>query len=72
MSTVLYEFADSIKDLLSTSNAIDFVENMPSPRFIKSHLPLQLLPSELDKIKPKVSLCAEDLLHNNDKYLRLP
>ncbi|CAH0554475.1 unnamed protein product [Brassicogethes aeneus] len=54
MSTVLFEFAESIKDLLSTSNAIDFVENMPSPRFIKSHLPLQLLPYQLDKVKPKV------------------
>lgn len=27
---------------------------MPSPRFIKSHLPLQLLPNKLNTINPKV------------------
>ncbi|XP_059490649.1 luciferin sulfotransferase-like [Neocloeon triangulifer] len=33
---------------------VDIVESMPSPRFIKTHLPLELLPKQLDTVKPKI------------------
>ncbi|XP_030749751.1 sulfotransferase family cytosolic 1B member 1-like [Sitophilus oryzae] len=36
------------------SDSLSFVENMPSPRFIKSHLSLELLPKKLFTVKPKV------------------
>nr|XP_014280906.1 sulfotransferase 1A3 isoform X2 [Halyomorpha halys]XP_014280907.1 sulfotransferase 1A3 isoform X2 [Halyomorpha halys] len=35
-------------------NTIDVAENMPSPRFIKSHLPPGLLPKQLFQVKPKI------------------
>ncbi|CAB3381573.1 Hypothetical predicted protein [Cloeon dipterum] len=33
---------------------VEIVESMPSPRFIKTHLPLELLPKQLDVVKPKI------------------
>ncbi|RZB73451.1 amine sulfotransferase [Asbolus verrucosus] len=52
MSTVFIEYHQSFGHLVE--NSVDYVNNLPSPRFIKSHLPLGLLPAELDKIKPKI------------------
>nr|CAD7206139.1 unnamed protein product [Timema douglasi] len=37
-------------------NSVDLVESMPSPRYIKSHLPLELLPAQLDVVRPKLLL----------------
>lgn len=36
-------------------NSVEQVENTPSPRCIKTHLPWDLLPTELSEVKPKVS-----------------
>lgn len=36
-------------------NSVEYVDNQKSPRFIKSHLPVDLLPFQLDEVKPKVS-----------------
>jgi len=33
---------------------VDIVERMPSPRFIRSYLPKELLPTQLESVKPKV------------------
>lgn len=33
---------------------------MPSPRFIKSHLPWQLLPTQLDSVKPRIIYTARN------------
>lgn len=33
---------------------VEQAENLPSPRQIKSHLPIALLPKELMEVKPKV------------------
>jgi hypothetical protein len=35
-------------------NSVDLVENMQSPRYIKSHLTWELLPAALNTVKPKV------------------
>ncbi|XP_044271320.1 luciferin sulfotransferase [Tribolium madens] len=53
MSTVLIQYQDTLGEEL-LGNSVDLVDNLPSPRYIKSHLPLSLLPTELDKIKPKI------------------
>lgn len=58
MSVVLYEYVDQFADLFTSS--VDYVNKLPSPRFIKSHLPFQLLPTEIDKVKPKVSLLRNE------------
>jgi len=41
-------------------NSVQQVSNLPSPRFIKSHLPLQLLPQQLDTVKPKIIYVARN------------
>lgn len=35
-------------------NSVDLVESLSSPRFIKSHLPWELLPKDLKVTEPKV------------------
>ncbi|CAH1390172.1 unnamed protein product [Nezara viridula] len=35
-------------------NTIEKIEKMKSPRFIKSHLPLSLLPKQISVVKPKI------------------
>nr|XP_023014300.1 sulfotransferase family cytosolic 1B member 1-like [Leptinotarsa decemlineata] len=52
MSTVFYDYTDLFKDLFT--NSVEYVNNLPSPRFIKTHLPYQLLPTEMQKVKPKM------------------
>lgn len=52
MSTVLFEYTDTFKNFFE--NSVDYVSNLPSPRYIKSHLPIQFVPTQLDKVKPKV------------------
>lgn len=52
MSTTLILYQKTLGHLVE--NSVEYVNNLPSPRFIKSHLPLPLLPSQLDKIKPKI------------------
>ena len=37
-------------------NSVEKVETMPSPRFIKTHLTWDLLPAEIETVKPKVLL----------------
>lgn len=35
-------------------DSVSLVEQLPSPRFIKTHLPLELLPTQIHTVKPKV------------------
>lgn len=53
MSIVLSEFTQQFSHIFD--NSVDYVKNLQSPRFIKSHLPFQLLPKEISKVKPKVT-----------------
>nr|CAD7605823.1 unnamed protein product [Timema genevievae] len=41
-------------------NSVDLVESMASPRYIKSHLPLELLPAQLDVVRPKMVYVARN------------
>lgn len=45
---------DKSKFAEELGNSVEQVENMPSPRFIKTHLPAPLLPERLAAVKPKV------------------
>lgn len=36
-------------------DTVEMVENMASPRYIKSHLPWDLLPEQMAIVKPRVS-----------------
>ncbi|XP_058800482.1 luciferin sulfotransferase-like [Phymastichus coffea] len=40
--------------------SVDQVHNMPSPRYIKTHLPLDLLPKQLSEKKPKMIYIARN------------
>lgn len=42
------------------AESVQRVNDMPSPRFIKSHLPWQLLPTQLDVVKPKIVYTARN------------
>jgi hypothetical protein len=39
-------------------NSVELVENMQSPRYIKSHFTWDLLPAALNTVKPKVHVLA--------------
>ncbi|XP_063238071.1 luciferin sulfotransferase-like [Bacillus rossius redtenbacheri] len=55
-------------------NSVGMVEAMPSPRYIKSHLPLELLPLQLDSVQPKVVYVArnpKDMCVSYYHYCRL-
>ncbi|XP_069679254.1 luciferin sulfotransferase-like isoform X2 [Periplaneta americana] len=41
-------------------NSVDIVDDMKSPRCIKSHLPLDLLPEQLWTVKPKIIYVARE------------
>ncbi|CAH1105251.1 unnamed protein product [Psylliodes chrysocephalus] len=58
MSVALYEYADQFKNLFT--NSVDFVNQLPSPRYVKSHLPFQLLPTEMQQVKPKIIYLIRD------------
>lgn len=42
------------------AESVQRINDMPSPRFIKSHLPWQLLPTELDTVKPRIIYTARN------------
>ncbi|XP_023164036.1 estrogen sulfotransferase [Drosophila hydei] len=41
-------------------NTVELVKNLPRPRYARSHLSWQLLPSQLDTIKPKIVYTARN------------
>lgn len=49
------EKAQFLDEHVLFADTIEFTEEQPSPRFIKSHLPVSLLPKQIWTKKPKVS-----------------
>lgn len=66
----------SLDDHKHISDTLKLVEEMPSPRFIKSHLPIQFLPDQLWTVKPKIIYVKRDpkdvavSYHHNYKILQ--
>lgn len=51
-----------------TLGSIDFANNLPSPRHLKSHLPAGLLPTQIWKIKPKIIYVSRGSKDNAISY----
>lgn len=47
-------------DLPLSGGVLQSIKNSPSPRHIKSHLPVGLLPRQLFTVKPKIVYCARN------------
>ncbi|KAK9877333.1 hypothetical protein WA026_017729 [Henosepilachna vigintioctopunctata] len=58
LSTAFAEYYDTLGELIG--NSVEYVANQPSPRYVKSHLPYPFLPTELDKVKPKIVYTARN------------
>lgn len=43
-----FNFRENIGD------SVDFIDNRPSPRYIKTHIDLDMLPKQINEVKPKV------------------
>lgn len=50
------EKAQFLDEHVLFADTIEFTEEQPSPRFIKSHLPVSLLPKQIWTKKPKVCM----------------
>ncbi|XP_018573037.1 sulfotransferase 4A1-like [Anoplophora glabripennis] len=50
--SAIHEYIDVFKEKFTDS--LDYINNLPSPRYIKTHLRSCLLPTELHKVKPKI------------------
>ncbi|GJQ75779.1 hypothetical protein Trydic_g17850 [Trypoxylus dichotomus] len=54
MEMSIYFFDNKEFCELIGNNSIEYVKNVPSPRFIKSHISYDLLPTQLKDVKPKI------------------
>ncbi|XP_053683055.1 luciferin sulfotransferase [Sabethes cyaneus] len=53
----------SVEDFVTKHEKVDSVtcvRNLPSPRYVKSHLPWQLLPMQMDTVRPKMIYIARN------------
>ncbi|XP_046383768.1 luciferin sulfotransferase-like [Ischnura elegans] len=60
MSALMSNEGDIMGFLDNFGNSVDIVDNMPSPRFIKTHLPWHLLPRQMETVKPKIIYVARN------------
>lgn len=63
----LFDSTSQIEEAIG--NTVDAVEKMPQPRFIRSHLPLGLLPKQVAEKKPKVRLVYKSLRYVRADYI---
>ncbi|CAH0554474.1 unnamed protein product [Brassicogethes aeneus] len=74
LSSLMFQHKDVLQKLFPFNDTVEFVDKMKSPRFIKSHLPLDLLPTQLDKVKPKI-ICTmrnpKDMIISFYHYCRI-
>ena len=64
--------SEAVRRENKVEDSIQQVEMLQSPRCIKSHLPLQLLPEQLWTVKPKAkyhTYLLTYLLHGADSFL---
>lgn len=54
MRTIFLEYKTLHPDNDEIPNTIEIAENLPSPRIIKTHLPVSELPEEIFTVKPKI------------------
>lgn len=54
----LFDSSSQLEEVVG--NTVDAVEKMPQPRFIRSHLPLALLPVQISEKKPKMVYIMRD------------
>lgn len=50
---------DYVKAFAQLGDSVEMVAKMPRARYIKSHLPLELLPLQIHQKKPKVLAANE-------------
>jgi Sulfotransferase domain len=60
LKSMKIELQLDISSSKSLGNSVTHVERMSSPRYIKTHLPEQLLPTSLDHVKPKIIYTARN------------
>lgn len=60
MSCVVHYRIQSVAAAPEKENEFGFINNLPRPRFIKSHLPLAFLPRGLWTAKPKIVYVARE------------
>jgi hypothetical protein len=62
--TTLFDYEDLLAtrpDVVFPPHVLDsigFLDNIESPRFIKTHFPWPLLPTQIEEHKPKVIICT--------------
>lgn len=54
----------------SDASSVEYVKQMPRPRFIKTHLPFSLLPEQIQNGTRSPKVCILNLVKNRSKYFR--
>ncbi|XP_055854126.1 sulfotransferase 1E1 [Episyrphus balteatus] len=58
--TALYDEDHNVWVNSAIGNTVELVEKMPRPRLVRSHLPWDLLPKDLEKVCPKIIYTARN------------
>ncbi|XP_058454540.1 luciferin sulfotransferase [Malaya genurostris] len=61
--SAIFSEDQSVEDFVTKHekvNSVTCVRNLPSPRYVKCHLPWQLLPTQMDTVRPKMIYIARN------------
>ncbi|XP_058812239.1 luciferin sulfotransferase [Topomyia yanbarensis] len=61
--SAIFSEDQSVEDFVTKHekvNSVTCVRNLPSPRYVKCHLPWQLLPTQMDVVRPKMIYIARN------------